>query len=787
MSTPTPSTPAAAPAPDDKQTPEPKKPVDSSEPAPTPAPPIGPTGSTITVEQKQFVFGNGVQGYSRYPWRDSFAYNRQDEARHARSFAYDASFVETNVVTLRRDRILFIHGDAATGKQSMALYLADRLHRSREIAGGTLAFKPPRNNEKFDLFKELKSREELGTNVLIFRNILDFGNQGALDFLSNLKNAAAVSNVVRELEKRGIYVIFTATPSSLPHGFAASLPANLCVTLPALSPEALLAGVDAAVDIFFFKNSGYEDLKARVTPELVQQIAEGCKTMSGIFRFVNGSLIAILQGETTVEKAFDDADVLSAWFQRCPESELEAWIYCFVLVIAHSRGSIAEVYFSEFANLYGPIRRQILKWRGIRHSVRPLDEGGLRKRVCATVYRDKPFAQDVIAFEDPSEATRLWALLTSRFQSLLSSLIPVLLRLTEHDSVSIRVKAAQALGRIGVIDSPSMALTWLRNWAGSDSFKDRALAGYLAQGILSTGDEVYREQLLGTLGWFASRPQYVWTAVVAYKQLAEVDLTLAMDKLLDIAESRLAPAFQAGRDIDQQLRQLDTQLSKLNTHEAALFREVLPALGQFYASLLKDEAELAETFKYTLVSLCLSAGFPSVITHLTSWAHGSSGMEALICLVFLQDEGIARELSSRKVVVVNADDNQRITCNAVLASLVDDSGAVRVFADFLKTMYAGLVNFFSLDLSAPLTRLVFEYLKDWVRESLPLPDCRKAMVELTVRLLRSNLTELRQRTFDWLSSEPAMLESEMVQFARDARYQALSEEQTKETAPLIGL
>ena len=184
----------------------------------------------------------------------------------------------------------------------------------------------------------------------------------------------------------------------------------------------------------------------------------------------------------------------------------------------------------------------------------------------------------------------------------------------------------------------------------------------------------------------------------------------------------------------------------------------------------------AQTFKYTLVSLCLTTGFTSVIGHLRSWALGSSGMEALICLVFMQGEGIASELTARKMVVVNAEGrDESITCNAILASLMGDSAATKIFADFLQTMYAALLNFFPPDVAAPLTRLIFDYLKDWIRESLRIPPCRVAMVELTACLLRSNLKELREGTFDWLSADPALQESsEMVQFGRDARLQAMS-------------
>jgi hypothetical protein len=240
-----------------------------------------------------------------------------------------------------------------------------------------------------------------------------------------------------------------------------------------------------------------------------------------------------------------------------------------------------------------------------------------------------------------------------------------------------------------------------------------------------------------------------------------------MEKLHEIAKSKLAPAFEANLQINQRLQQLERKLTAAEMPPT----RIIVLLDEFYVELFEN-AEIAQTFKYALVSLSITTGAPSVLAHLSRWALGSRGMGALVCLVFLQKEGIADELTSRKQPI--ASQSQRggsknnSSCNMILASLIEAPEAVQILATFLEATYAAIFDFFPPETTALLNSLFFDYCKTWVREALPVSGCRAAMVALVGRLLHSPLRTLWQRTYDWLA-DPDFSHPEMAAFAKDAR------------------
>jgi hypothetical protein len=147
-------------------------------------------------------------------------------------------------------------------------------------------------------------------------------------------------------------------------------------------------------------------------------------------------------------------------------------------------------------------------------------------------------------------------------------------------------------------------------------------------------------------------------------------------------------------------------------------------------------------------------------------------MGALVCLVFLQKEGIADELTTRQQPIVSqprgGENKKNPSCNMILSSLIEAPDAVQVLATFLEATYGAILDFFPLDTIALLNNLFFDYCKTWVREALPNQGCRAAMVALVGRLLHSPLEALWQRTYDWLA-DPDFSHPEMAAFARDVR------------------
>ena len=123
-----------------------------------------------------------------------------------------------------------------------------------------------------------------------------------------------------------------------------------------------------------------------------------------------------------------------------------------------------------------------------------------------------------------------------------------------------------------------------------------------------------------------------------------IDLLLALEKLKVIAEFRLAPAFEQSSEFSRRINQLDRNLAASRTVEANLIKQVLGELRTFYLESFEHEAEIAASFKYSIVSLSMTSGLVPVLAALSRWTFGASGMGALVCLVFLQDGCIAEEL-----------------------------------------------------------------------------------------------------------------------------------------------
>jgi hypothetical protein len=269
---------------------------------------------------------------------------------------------------------------------------------------------------------------------------------------------------------------------------------------------------------------------------------------------------------------------------------------------------------------------------------------------------------------------------------------------------------------------------------------------------------------------FSKDRERVWTAIAAYKQVGVLDLPLALTRLREIAERHLATAFERSQTIGRRIDQLDRNLTSLRNVEASILKQVLGELRKFYLESYEKDREIATCFTYSLVSLAMTCGLTPVLAALSQWSLGTPGMGALVCLIFLQDDGLASELTESVVPIgLDEDGTELVSCNLILASVIDDPHRVQVLVRFLQTMYAGLLDFFPPDAAVLLTHTIFEYLKTWVRESLPIPRCRVAMVETVGGLLRSNLKELYERTYDWLSSDADFRSGEMELFVRDAR------------------
>jgi hypothetical protein len=701
--------------------------------------------------------------------------SRIDEMTHASSFIYDPDFVSKAVTVLGRHRFILISGEPESGKLGMAIYLANRLREDGSILEDTFVYLPHDRDVKINP-PMLAEDKKLRGRIIIFRDALDLNNSSLLRLLVS---GEAIGSVTRSLEKAGSYVILTASHHTLPPGCHGALQEDLRPSLPPLGEERLCSGIEALIRRFLQEESHKQWREKEVEAAIVQKIAVWARTMSRAQQFINRFLSEVLGG-LPLEEAFHRFEDLIPWFRKNAfdssshdaaklRLQREAWTYCLALVVAQPLGGEGVPCY-EFWLIYESLRRHLLGPSRISLSRRSYWEDELQHLSHAEVVRKPATAKDVIRFKDTRAADQLWTILLTSFRSLALGLIPALLKLAEQPGPA-RGRAAQAIGRIGMIDGVEISRRLIFRWANEEDWAMRSLAGYLAQGALRSGDRLYRDHVLECLENLIADDK-AWTAVAAYKQFGKIETALALDKLKMVADFILQRAFNKSQEIQSKLEQFQEQLAKANTeHEAIESIARIDALLVFYGSMFDQEREISHALTYALVSLAITEGPAQILETLARWSLGTPRMSFFVCLVFLQEEGIAFYLTKRKVALPLNDANswgENSRCSALLAFLTDDPLAMQTLARFLERMYAGMVDFFSSDSSRELTHVITDYLKTWIRESLPILSCRKAMVNLTASLLRSPMIELRNRISDWLVADSAFLSGPMQAFARDA-------------------
>jgi hypothetical protein len=496
---------------------------------------------------------------------------REDEMNHAASFVYDPEFVMRAVTVLTRHRFILISGEPESGKLSMAMYLANRLREDGSIPEDTFVYSPYSRDVKISP-PDLANQKKLHGRIVIFRDALDFRNSTLLRFLGS---GEAISSVTRGFENAGCYVIFTVSHHTLPPECHGALQEDLRPTLHPVGEMLLCPGIEALVQRFCGEESHSQWKEKEVEAETIQKIAAWAITMSRACQFFN-LLFGEVLGGLPLDEAFRRFDTLIPWFRKNALDTVaragrelrlhrEAWIYCLALVVAQPLGGEGVPCY-EFSLIYEALRRHLLGSSRFRLSRRAYCEIELQELSHAVVVRQSAKGKDVLTFKDTRVADRLWVVLLTNFRSLALNLISPLVKLAEQPGTG-RARAAQAIGRIGLIDVEEISQRLLYRWAEKE---DGSLMGYLAQGALRTGDLSYRKSVLLKLENLPLSNEKAWKVVAAYKEIGTIEIELALDKLKPVVEFVLRSAFEKSQDAEKTLVHFEEQLINANTEEEAI-------------------------------------------------------------------------------------------------------------------------------------------------------------------------------------------------------------------------
>ncbi|HEX6042481.1 hypothetical protein [Longimicrobium sp.] len=698
----------------------------------------------------------------------------QEEASAPRILSSETEIDEL-VTYLEERRVLLLVGDRGARKVSTAVFLGMRLRQRGSCRASTVLVSSLDRQVRIDAQHLAEKDPLVNGRLVIFRR--PFGRADrALAKLLEETDRSGWEQLEDALREQRAYVVFTADPDDArrfhKHPAAGEHARELRPHPRALREAELerklesVAGGDAQPGLVAALSAGRDVLLSsfRHAPSLLEFIDF----------YVDQGRPELELGEAVAR--FNDT---STWLLQELEDDFEGWSFAFTLVLAHAVRGAQGVPWMDFDRLHRRVRQWLRRDMNQRAPSAAWDtaddaselhpafsEATLLKRCRAEVVKDPGTLVDVIRFQDGTPADRLWNVLLARHRRALTTVLPGLRDMAESgeaDLRSLRVLAAQVIGRIGEVDPHRVVLPTMERWVHAPDQRHLMAVGALCEGVLGSEREEYRRVCLRKLREAEAAPaprdaaaeQWLMAAIGAYSWIGDHELDAAMDALEAIARRHLIPMIgdlqEFAREIDDVELALKDSESGDGSDPLRLWHAVLRAM---MAHIYQKDAKILMAVQRSLVSLCLTAGPIPVFVELRRWI-GNTGwkMGVLVALMFLHDRGIARRLKQSRVDVGAGMDGARVSCNPLVLWIAAGEDEVKETAAFLGAIYKSLKTPFAVDvrLHRSFEESLQGHLLDWVRDALPVPEYVESMRMLFRALVQTHGGVLRPPLDDLLS------------------------------------
>jgi hypothetical protein len=466
------------------------------------------------------------------------------------------------------------------------------------------------------------------------------------------------------------------------------------------------------------------------------------------------------------------------WFLRDLSKTPESWIFAFTLALLEGQYSSDGIAWVDFCRFYQVLRDFIHEWvadtsdglQSDKNSLRyprPLDELELLESTQSEIFQDSEGPRLLVKFRDKRHGLLLRTIILNNNRALVISLVPLFMQIAETADVGQRIIAARVIGVIGEIDGNYIVRPLIEKWSAMDAFQQRALVGHMFQGAWKSSNGGYLRYIKSEIEKLASRRERLWTAIAAYKQVGMVDLEAAFKGLKGIAERNLAKYLEDVPEVVRRFESIERNYSAITSdRESAIAVSVVcKLLMDFYQDLFSEENEIALSFQYTMVSLCIVIGPEKVFAELRHWIHERRGLGALVSLMFLQERGIAAELADRPLEVPVSGHSRRsktILCNPVVVVMSGtDKSVIQDVADFLESVFEGYYYYFPAGKGRLLTQTFLNHLKGWAFSAKNSKAHTEAMEDLLLKLLSSLNKPLREHIYYWLKDDLDFVQGEL--------------------------
>jgi hypothetical protein len=655
--------------------------------------------------------------------------------------------IETLVTHLAERRVLLLSAERGAGKVSAALYLGAQLRQAQRCSKLTLVSDSLDRQVRIDV-RHLAERDKgLAGRLIIFRK--PFGRADPeLARLFEKTDRSEWEQLVARLRQQNAYLVFTADPKDAAAFRDRAAVAGLLRELPPHPRAQLEQGLHDKLEALKAAGAAHEPLEA---------LRSGREPLLASFHFSSSlaEFVDFFVDHYRSDLGLDDAIARfhdsSEWLLQELERDFEFWSFGFTLALAQCAPDAQGIAWLDFDRLHRRVRQWLRRDLNQRSAaateadeaddaeIHPaLSEEPLLRRCRAEIVKDSSTLGDVIQFRDGAPPRRLWTVILERHRRALTTILPGLRDLAENgadDLRSLRVLAAQILGRIGEVDPHRVTLPLLERWVRSDKGRHHVVIGPLFEGVIGSGSARYRTLCLRHLRHLrlGGSTGGLHAAIGAYSWIGDHDLGLAMRELGEIAREHLAPLISDVQQVGKLLADLEREM-RTQAGDGGELDDLIAChrlLRDLLGLVFEEKKETLLGMQGALVSLCLTAGAIPVFRELRKWiSAGGWKTGVLIALMFLHDNGIANALKSSKVEVDTGDSQG--ACNPLVMWVAAGNDEVRQTARFLGELYGSLTMAHGVD--ARMQRTCREslqgHLLDWVRDAVSLPNYAAPMRSL---------------------------------------------------------
>jgi len=707
----------------------------------------------------------------------------------------DEAWTSRVLQQLEERRVVLLTGDRGSGKSSVAKCLAIRMRRMKKASREPLIVGPLERRIRILPRKTADEKAAFGDRVTVFADIFEKRNNDLITFFT--ADHAAWDQLTAMLQQSNAYWIFTTANLDLEPIRGRLAQCVPCHEPPAPTPDALDAGIERKLRWHATRIESHSERVAMIAENRARLIQE-LRTIPRIYAFIDD----FLRQEIDLDRALERFDKASVWFARELPSDVDAWCFALTLTLTRATPSSEPVSWSDFEHLRRAIAERIKNDAEMfprrrapagdsanddvfgQTSGASLTDDSLLERCQAVIRKDAYGLSDVVDFKIHARANELWETLLHHNRRILSAVAPVLRKLaeSEQESISLRILAAQILGRIGAIDPAAISLPLIRReWVESRAGVIlSALVGRVVQGVLASGIEKYTKAALRALEDLASadpneldnssRDRLV-TAIAAYSQLGDHPEVAAMEHLGEIAIEHCAPSILAihqflilaeKADRDRAASSSSRRVERLRARGRGLSHRA----NQLFARQQPILAALEEA----LVYLAVMNDAVEALSAMRDWiAKGGSPAGMLATFVFLREGGIADRLEDFSVDVVADQGVARI--GPLVLSAASGRGSANALCSFLADVHGSINSTFSLpaDVQRSFRERFDECLITWAKGAMPAPLFREVVEGLYASLAGVRAGAMRRDIFQLLDSPAFHADQAMSSFAAAVR------------------